>query len=230
MSKYLWCEDSGSGYQFWNALCKSLFPDITVESKRNNSRLRIAVEKIQADENDYYILMDAAADNPDVIREYKRLQNNVSGKPNVHIISIHSFEFVLLSFRFLAQWVFAEQDDLLKKRHALLRASALLVMIVSNGGTANELSELKEIILHVQDINTEQIAAKLLYEITRNTGFETDKGSLGPCFFVDCCDWHGRQPNDLCGLEHNKISAHAKAENLVEYSVLKRALEGVGCK
>ena len=33
----------------------------------------------------------------------------------------------------------------------------------------------------------------MLFAITRNTGFETDKGTLGACFTVDCCDWSERQ-------------------------------------
>ena len=99
MSKYLWCEDSGSGYQFWHTLCRYLYPDITVESKKNNSRLRAAVGQIEDDGNEYYILMDAAADNPDVLRENQAMRKNAAGKANVHLILIHSFEFVLLSFR-----------------------------------------------------------------------------------------------------------------------------------
>ena len=33
----------------------------------------------------------------------------------------------------------------------------------------------------------------MLFAIARNTGFETDKGTLGVCFTVDCCDWSERQ-------------------------------------
>ena len=125
MSKYLWCEDSGSGYQFWRALCGYLYPDITVESKKNNSRLRTAVGQIEDDGNEYYIMMDAAADNLDVLRENQALRKNAAGKANVHLILIHSFEFVLLSFRLLDQWVFAAQDELREKRRDLLSKAAL---------------------------------------------------------------------------------------------------------
>lgn len=33
MSKYLWCEDSGSGYLFWRTLCGYLYPDVMVETR-----------------------------------------------------------------------------------------------------------------------------------------------------------------------------------------------------
>ncbi len=230
MSKFLWCEDSGSGYQFWCTLCKSLYPDITVESKKNNSRLRRAAEEIQDDENEYYILMDKALDNPDVIRENQRLLKKTENKDNVHVILIHPFELALLSFSFLEQWVFAEQDALQEQRQDLLRMCALFVKFNTEAEEPASLVYYKEIYRKYPGKNTEQIAAKLLFEITRNTGFETDKGTLGPCFVVDCCDWQERQSNDICGLEHNKISAHAKAEQLVEYSIIKQAFEGVGLK
>ena len=111
MSKYLWCEDSGSGYLFWRTLCGYLYPDVMVETKGNNSRLRAAVGQIKNDGNEYYILMDDAADNPDVIRETNALRKNAEGKSNVSLILVHSFEFALLSFRFLEQWVFADLNE-----------------------------------------------------------------------------------------------------------------------
>ena len=33
MSKYLWCEDKGAGFEFWKQVTKSMFSDIQVESK-----------------------------------------------------------------------------------------------------------------------------------------------------------------------------------------------------
>ena len=228
MSKYLWCEDRGSGYQFWCNICGYLYPDITVESKINNSRLRIAVDQIRDDGNEYYILIDAAADNPDVLREIKALKKNAAGKDNVHIIPIHSFEFALLSFRRLEKWIFAEQDELREKRKGYLHIRALFLKLILSEGSSEELSEFRELFPYAKKANTEQIASKLLFEITRNTGFETDKGNIGVCFTVDCCDWSKRQANDICGLDNNKISASKKAELLVSHSILKRAFERVG--
>lgn len=230
MSKYLWCEDSGSGYLFWRTLCGYLYPDVMVVTKGNNSRLRAAVGQVKNDGNEYYILMDDAADNPDVIRETNALRKNAEGKSNVSLILVHSFEFALLSFHFLEQWVFAEQDELRDQRRELLRASALFVKLIISGGTAEELSGFKELFPNLEIENTEKFAAKLLFAITRNTGFETDKGTLGACFTVDCCDWSERQENDICGLDNNRISAEKKAELLVAHSVLKSAFEKAGLR
>ena len=228
MSKYLWCEDRGSGYQFWRGICGYLCPDITVKSKINNSRLRASVGQIKDDGNEYYILIDAAADNPDVLRENKALRKNAEGKDNVHIIPIHSFEFALLSFQLLEKWVFAEQDELREKRKEYLHIRTLFLRLILSEGTGKELSRFRDLFPYAKKANTEQIASKLLFEITRNTGFETNKGNVGVCFTVDCCDWSERQADDICGLDNNKINAGKKAEMLVSHSVLKDAFEGGG--
>ena len=70
LSKYIWCEDSKSGYQFWKALFKEVYPDYTIESKRSNSNLSRSVAQINDDGNTYFIMLDTAIDNPDVLREF----------------------------------------------------------------------------------------------------------------------------------------------------------------
>lgn len=62
---------------------RELFPAVKVESKGNNTGLRKAVEKIDFKEDQYYILMDTAVDNPDVLRENRKLDAIIAGKNNV---------------------------------------------------------------------------------------------------------------------------------------------------
>lgn len=225
MGRYLWCEDSASGYQFWCFLCKFLYPDVIVESKKNNTRLRKAASQIQNDGNDYYLLIDNALDNPDVSREIKILKRDTSAKPNVHIMEIHSFEYALLSFELLEQWVFAEKDPLKEQRRNLIENSKLFVKMNSKIRPAEDQIKLFENEEEYKDKMSEQIAAKLLFAITRNTGFETDKGHLGECFVVNCCEWNSRQSDDICGLDNNRITDAEKAGLLVERSILKQVFE-----
>ncbi|WP_026523828.1 hypothetical protein [Butyrivibrio sp. MB2005] len=63
MSRFVWCEDTGSGFDFWKYLFGAIHSDIQVESKGNNSELRKAVGKIENVDNTYYILIDNAVDN-----------------------------------------------------------------------------------------------------------------------------------------------------------------------
>jgi len=228
VSKFLWCEDSKSGFHFWSALLRELHPDVTVETKGSNTGLRKAVGKIPADGNVYYIVMDMAMDNPDVLRETRRLNAMIAGKENIHVIKVHSFEFALLSFELLEQWVFAEKDEMKEKRQNLLQARTVFLQQHTSGADAAGLQAFKEAFADYESKNSEQIAAKLLYEITRNTGFETDKSQVGDCFIKTCCEWVGRQNNDICGLDSHRISAGEKAKLLVDRSVLKAAFGRVG--
>ena len=226
--QYIWCEDSASAFLFWQAIFETLHPEIRVESKHGNVKLRKAAEGISEDGNTYYILMDQAVDNPDVLREVNALNKAVSGKSNVRIIKIHSFEFALLSFQLLEQWIFAEEDELKEKRQNLLRAREIFIDMVLNGGDADKQAELKRLMAPSKELNTEQLAAKLLEKITRNTGFETCKKKLGFCFVHSCCDWKERPADDICGLDEAHLTSAEKRKTLVELSILKDAFVKVG--
>ena len=224
--KYIWCEDSGAGFEFWREIFQIIHPEIKVESKQSNGKLLKAVSKIN-DDNTYYILLDVAIDNPDVLREYNRLFKYAEEQENIKIIKIHSFEFTLLSFSLLDNWVFARNDELKEKREEILTARDMFVKLILDEGSLEDLRQFRAIFNYADRYNTERISAKLLYEITRNTGFETNKGKLGPCFINSCCEWEGRHNDDICGLDDDRLSADSKKRMLVEYSALKNTLNEV---
>ncbi len=228
MSIYAWCEDSGSGFEFWKQIFGTLYPNIIVETKSNNSRLRRAADSIENDGDEYYILMDSFIDNQDVLRELDGLKRCVKEKKNVHIIDIRSFEFVLLSFKSLIQWIFAEQDELKDRRQDFIRARELFIKQVIQSIDIAKNDELESLFPYAKTHNSEQSAAELLYQITRNTGFETDKGRLGECFINSCCEWASRETDDICGLDTNRLSADEKKIQIFNESVLKSAFEKVG--
>lgn len=228
MSTYVWCEDSGSGYAFWNTVFKIMYPEFIVETKNSNTRLNKAIRQISDDNNLYYVIVDTVLDNQDVLRELERLKRSIIGKNNIKVIKIHSFEFSLLSFEFLEKWVFAENDDLKEQRKDKLEAREKLVKLISDGGTADELSLFKSVYQYQSKMNTEKIVAKLLTEITRNTGFETNKKQVGFCFINSCCEWDDRQENDLCGLDDKRLSVSEKIEQMVNHSILQAAFQEVG--
>ncbi len=228
MSIYAWCEDSGSGFDFWKEIFGAIYPNIIVETKSNNSRLRRAAAGIENDGNVYYILMDSFIDNNDVLREIDGLKRCIKNKRNVHVIDVHSFEFVLLSFKSLIQWIFAEQDELKEKRKNFIQARELLIEQTIQSSDVAKLEELEKVFPYIITHNVEQSAAELLYQITRNSGFETDKGRLGECFINSCCEWLSRKDDDICGLDANRFSAYEKKTQILNESVLKSAFEKVG--
>ena len=124
--------------------------------------------------------------------------------------------------------MFAENDDLKEQRKDKLEAREKLVKLISDGGTADELSLFKSMYQYQSKMNTEKIAAKLLTEITRNTGFETNKKQVGFCFVNSCFEWDDRQENDLCGLDDKRLSVSEKIEQMVNHSILQAAFQEVG--
>lgn len=228
MSTYVWCEDSSSGFQFWRALFGALYPDIIIETKQSNSKLRKAAENIKDDGNMYYLIMDMFLDNPDVLRETKHLKKVIENKSNVRLIKIRSFEFSLLSFEYLENWVFAENDELKTARSNLLETKKNFVTLVYHLGNAGQLEELNSLLKKCGISNNEKLASRLLYGITRNTGFETDKSKIGYCFINSCCQWAERGDDDICGLDDSRLTYSQKMYQIKIHSDLSEAFKEAG--
>lgn len=230
MNTYVWCEDKGAGFTFWNNLFGVLHSDFIVETKNNNTELCKAVQRVDDIDNVYYVLIDSAVDNPNVLRELQRIYSIISAKEgsNIKVISVHSFEFVMLSFRYLEEWIFAKKDLLREKRAHLIDAKNIFVNTILSGEEAESLVKVRKVIDYLHVSNSERLASKLLYEITRNTGFETTKGKLGDYFIIDCCYWEDKEKDDICGLDNSEMSAEDKIKSIFEHSVLKEAFKKVG--
>lgn len=64
--------------------------------------------------------------------------------------------------------------------------------------------------------------------MTRNTGFEVSKGAVGECWIKSCCDWEGRQEDDICGLDGNRMSLSGKMKAIYEGTSLEGQFQKVG--
>ena len=222
MNTYLWCEDTKSGLEFWRFIIQMKAPHFIVEGKGGISSLRRAVSRISDSKDRFLIVLDYAFDNPDSLREVNAISRLVEAKNNVKLIKLHSFEYILLSFDLLDSWIFAEQDDLKEKRKLLLEIRDGFVKMISEGLMSDALEEGSPVrsFLNENNYNTEQAAFKLLFAITRNTGFETSKSHLGSCFRIDCCSWENRKDDDICGLDDLRITSSEKADLIIKHSVL----------
>lgn len=76
--------------------------------------------------------------------------------------------------------------------------------------------------------NVEKLAAKLLFDLTRNTGFEVSKAEIGECWVKSCCEWRERMDDDVCGLDFSRLSAFEKMKSIYEKSCLKEQFQAVG--
>ncbi|WP_044974391.1 hypothetical protein [Ruminococcus sp. HUN007] len=216
---FLWIEDrkGKSGYNFWKVFLKTLYPDIILESKINNSELIKAVKSLQDNENKYIIILDNSFDNSQIVSEHKYLRNLIKSKENVFLVNVICFEYILLEFEYLTQWVFAPDDELRVKREKALLARKELVSAISSGNM--NYKTFREIIDYDQNIdshNIEQLSARLLFDITRNTGFEVSKKNIGECWINSCCEWKSRQNDDICGLDNRRIDIREKMSAISE--------------
>ena len=131
---FLWIEDrkGKARYTFWANLMKQLCSDVIVESKKNNSELVKAVRTLQETENRYIIVFDNSFDNLQIVMERKRLKKYVNEKENVFLLNIICFEYLLLEFKELIEWIYAPEDEFLQKRAKVIAARHKLVESMQN--------------------------------------------------------------------------------------------------
>ncbi len=228
---FLWIEDrqGKASYTFWENLMRQLRPDVIVESKKNNNELVKAVKTLQDEENKYIIVFDNSFDNLQVVMEQKRLKKYVNEKKNVFLLDIICFEYILLEFQELIEWIYAPGDEFLEKRAGTIAARHKLVEALQDEYfNYKGIREIVEYDKNIEDHNIEQLSAKLLFDLTRNTGFEVSKGVLGECWIKSCCEWKERQEDDICGLDNNRLSVFDKMKRIYTRSSLKQQFPKVG--
>lgn len=228
---YLWIEDrkGKSGYTFWKSFMGQLWPDIIVESKKNNSELVKAVRDLIDGENKYFIVLDNSFDNLQVYQEQRRLRQYTNSKSNIFIINIICFEYILLEFEKLIDWIYAESDTFKIKRSKVIEAREKLVEMLRLGNIDYKSAQkIVEYDSNLDEHNIEQLSAKMLFDLTRNTGFEVSKSKIGDCWIKSCCEWEGRQNNDICGLDGSNLPIRSKMEEIYYGTSLYRELSGIG--
>lgn len=228
---YLWIEDKKekSSYIFWQTMMYQLCPGVIVESKRNNSELVKAVKGLKDEDNKYIIVFDNSFDNLQVYQELKALKRSVDTKKNVYLMDIICFEYVLLSFDKLIDWIYAPDDEFRIKRKTAMKARSQLVdMLCSGRWDYKVVREIIEYDNKIVNHNIEQLSAKLLFDLTRNTGFEVSKSRIGYCWIKSCCEWEERQSDDICGLDCNRLLVSDKMKCIWKGTSLFKEFANVG--
>ncbi len=228
---YLWIEDrkGKASYTFWQILMQQLCPDVIVESKKNNSELVKAVKALTDKYNKYIIIFDNSFDNVQLYKEQKILKTSVDNRDNVFMLNLICFEFTLLEFDKIISWIYASDDEFLTKRSDAIRARKQLIEALSSGDlNYKTLQEVTEYDANIDNHNIEQLSAKLLFDLTRNTGFEVTKGVIGDCWIKSCCDWLGKHSDDICGLENTRLSIADKMKLIYVGTSLEQEFSKVG--
>lgn len=228
---FLWIEDriGKSSYVFWESLLQHICPDVEVESKKNNSEIVKAVKNLDDTDNRYVIVFDNSFDNLQAAMELKLLKQYADKKENVTLMDIICFEYILLEFKNLIDWIYAPDDEFLKKRAGAVSAREKLINSIDNEiMNYKDIKEIVEYDEHIDEHNIEQLAAKLLFDLTRNTGFEVSKGTIGDCWIKSCCEWDEREEDDICGLDYSRLSVYDKMKSIYEGTCLKEQFHAAG--
>lgn len=231
MNTYLWIEDrkGKSSYIFWQTLMGEICPRIVVESKKNNSELVKAVKTLEDTQNRYIVVFDNSFDNRQVAMEQKMLRKHAKVKNNVLLMDIICFEYILLEFTNLISWIYTSDDEFLIKRRKVVVAREKFVNTIQNGEmNYKDIREIVEYKENVDNYNVEQLSARILFDLTRNTGFEVSKGKIGDCWVKSCCEWEKRMPDDFCGLDINRLSIREKMRQIYEGTSLFTQFQNVG--
>ena len=231
MKTYLWIEDrkNKSGYIFWQTILGQLCPEIVLESKQNNSELVKAVKALEDSENRYIVVFDNSFDNLQVAMEQKVLRKYAGDKENVVLMDIICFEYILLEFKKLIEWIYAPDDEFLVKRKKAITAREKLVKTIQNGEiNYKDIREIIEYNENVDNYNVEQLSARILFDLTRNTGFEVSKGSVGECWIKSCCEWEERMPDDICGLDVSRLPVKEKMKRICKSTSLLKQFQNMG--
>lgn len=231
MKTYLWIEDriGKASYKFWTTFMSEICPDVIVESKMNNRELVKAVKGLMDKENRYIIALDNSFDNVQIYMEQKILKEAAGKRDNVFLLDLICFEYTLLEFDQLIDWIYAPEDDFKEKRAGAIAAREKLVQIIKSGEiNYKEIQEIMDYDSSLDNHNIEQLSAKLLFDLTRNTGFEVSKGELGECWWQDCCEWTDRQEDDICGLDQTMLSLNDKMKSVYLGTSLHREFENIG--
>lgn len=161
--KYLWTEDKGAGFHFWQLANQYLFHgDFVVESKGSNQGVLDAVRGLTPEPDDvYYIAFDRVYDNMDIT----------------------CFEYIILAFSHLIEWTGTGRKDKIEMREDILKAlknHKIDIDSIDNQKTLNYLMGFKR-------YSTERVVKSLTNELTDGDEWSVKSDTMGNCWYRDCC-------------------------------------------
>ena len=143
------------------------------------------------------------------------LKNIADKKDNVFLLDLICFEYTLLEFNKLIDWIYAPEDEFREKRKGVITAREKLVQIINSGEmNYKAIQEIMDYDRSLQNHNIEQL-------------FEVSKGDLGVCWRQNCCEWTDRQKDDICRLETTRLSLNNKMKCIYYETSIHRNFESI---
>lgn len=184
--KFLWTEDKGAGFHFWQLANEYLFDnELIVQTKESNQGLLDAVRELEPKQDDlYYIAFDIVYDNMDIVNKLLELQAIVEKYPeNIKLLDITCFEHIILSFSKLIEWTGTGRKDKIHMRTHILGAlknHRVAIEDISDKKTLNYLMGFKR-------FSTERVLKSITYELTDKDEWSVKGELMGACWYKDCC-------------------------------------------
>lgn len=184
--KYLWTEDTGAGFHYWQLVNKYLFQnELIVESKDSNQGILDAVRLLTPVNGDiYYIAFDIVYDNMDVVNKYQELlEIGRKHSGQIVILDMTCFEHIILSFSKLVEWTGSGKADKIAIREdvlGLLGNHRIDLAGIMGQGT-------KDYLMGFKKFSTERVIKSLVAELTENDMWSVKGKRMGSCWYQDCC-------------------------------------------
>lgn len=184
--KYIWTEDTGAGFHFWELMNEHLFHDsFIVESKGSNQGLLDAVRQLVPKEGSrYYLAFDIVYDNMDVMNKYLELRELSAVYPEqIAILDMICFEHIILSFSKLIEWTGTGKKDKIAMREMILTS------ITDHKIDIDRIVDKKtlEYLMGFKRYSTERVIKAITYELTENAEWSVKGQWIGDCWYRDCC-------------------------------------------
>lgn len=222
--KYLWTEDSGAGFHYWELVNKYLFDgSFIVESKGSNQKLLDAVRDLHPIEQDiYYIAFDIVYDNMDIMNKYLELQELANKYPDqIILLDITCFEYIIFSFRYLVEWTGTGRKDKSAMREHILAAfheHRIDISSIEDAKTLNYLMGFKH-------YSTERVLKSITAELTDQDAWSIKGEKMGKCWYEDCCALNAGK--DIhCGTS-KKMFGYEKMRHLFTDIETQRIVQGM---
>jgi len=223
---FLWTEDTGAGFHFWNLLNLYAFDgSLNVESKQSNQGILDAVRELTPNIDDhYYIAFDIVYDNMDVVNKYLELMELSSKHPGqIHILDMICFEHFILTFHNLVKWTGCNRQDKIRIREVLLGVITEHQIDLD----AIEDEETLHYLMGFKRYSTERVLKSITYEMTDNDTWSVKGNFLGICWFKDCCAKKIEEPDKRrCGCKRD-LSGSEKFMKLITESMAEHTVKEI---
>ena len=222
--KYLWTEDTGAGFHFWQLANELLFDhQLIVESKKSNQGILDAVLDLKPEAEDiYYIAFDYIVDNQDVRNKYRLLKMIADqSKHHIVILDMICFEYLILAFEKLVQWTGTGKKDKIAIRNEIFAA------IENHRINLSKIEDEKTLqyLTGFHRFSTERIMKSLAGELTENEKWSIRGARMGECWYKDCCV--SEHQNHLrCGKPEVR-EGNAKVKELLLSGEVQRVVEKI---